>query len=325
WADAAREPLAADASFRRYIRLRKNGQSVLVMDAPPPKENVRPFIAIARHLVGLGLSAPSVLAEDHANGFLLLEDFGDDTFTRLLGRGEPEQPLYRLAVDTLIHLHSARRAAMLPGLPAYEATLLLAEVALLADWFVPAISGEPLSPSSRRAHDDAWRAVFPLLASEPPALVLRDFHVDNLMRVAGRAGVAACGLLDFQDAVAGPKAYDLLSLLEDARRDVPHDMAAELRARYTASMPDLRTPDCRRRFDVSYAVLAAQRHAKVIGIFTRLAVRDGKPVYLAHIPCVWRLLDRALEHDALAPVADWFRRTIPRDLRRSPPWPPKGC
>jgi len=325
WADAARQPLAADASFRRYIRLTKTGQSVLVMDAPPPRENVAPFVTIARRLISLGLSAPRVLAEDRAHGFLLLEDFGDDTFTRLLGRGEPERPLYRLAVDTLIHLHTAAPASVPRDLPAYDSALLLTEAALLADWFVPAITGKPLPAPARRAYDDAWRAVFPLLAGEPPTLVLRDFHVDNLMRIAGRTGVAACGLLDFQDAVTGPRAYDLMSLLEDARRDVPQDMAADLRVHYTASMPDLQTPDCRRRFDVSYAALAAQRHAKVIGIFTRLAVRDGKPVYLAHIPRVWGLLDRALDHDALAPVADWFRRTIPNDLRRSPPWPPKGC
>ena len=147
------------------------------------------------------------------------------------------------------------------------------------------------------------------------SLVLRDYHIDNLMLLDGRDGVAACGLLDFQDAVIGPVTYDLVSLLEDARRDVPEDLAAAMRERYLAGFPDLD----RAAFDASYAVLGAQRNCKIVGIFTRLCLRDGKPLYLEHIPRVWRLIEQDLRHPALAPVASWLDRHIPPAMRRIPP------
>lgn len=319
WAQAGRTPLRADASFRRYERLTKGGASVLLMDAPPAREDVGPFVRITRHLVNLGLSAPRVLAEDARNGFLLIEDFGDDTYSRLIAAGMAEEPLYRLAVDALIHLHRLPAKAVLPpDIADYNIPRLLAETALLPDWFLPAVRQGALDTGARASHDEAWRQVLPALEREPRTLVLRDFHVDNLMRIAGRDGLAACGILDSQDAVAGPAAYDLMSLLEDARRDVPEVLAAALRARYEAAIPRLSDAAERARFRQAYAVLSAQRHAKVIGIFTRLAVRDAKPVYLAHIPRVWRMLECALANPALGPVAAWFQRHVPQDLRRSP-------
>jgi hypothetical protein len=159
---------------------------------------------------------------------------------------------------------------------------------------------------------------FAVVRAQPRTLVLRDYHVDNLMVLEGRPGVAACGLLDFQDALAGPAAYDLMSLLEDARRDIDPALADAMRRRYAAAFPELDRP----AFDAAFAVLAAQRHAKVIGIFTRLCLRDGKPRYLGHIPRLWRLLERALEHPNLAPVADWFARNIPSERREKPSCPP---
>jgi hypothetical protein len=315
WGDAARLPLPGDASFRRYVRLARAGGSAMLMDAPPPQENVRPFLAVARLLHGLGLSAPQIHAEDPEAGFLLLEDFGDDTYTRLLVAGEAEAPLYALAVDVLVSVNRRFGAAPAPDLPSYDETRLLAEAALLVDWYLPAVTGRPTTPALRADYLDLWRGLLPQARGVPETLVLRDFHVDNLMRLGGRDGIAACGLLDFQDAVLGPASYDLVSLLEDARRDVPADLAAAMRARFLAALPAIG----RAEFARSYAVLGAQRNCKIVGIFTRLCVRDGKPVYLAHIPRVWRLIEQDCRHPALAPLAAWLDRHIPAAARRIPP------
>jgi len=317
WGDAARGLLAGDASFRRYDRLTRDGQSVVLMDAPPPQEDIRPFVRIARHLVGLGYSAPEILAEDAPHGFLLLEDLGDATFTRCLARGASERDLYRLAVDVLADLHRRPLSAVLPDglVPPYDDARLLAEARLLTDWYMPAVLGGA-GPSADAIHEyeALWRAVFPAARGVPDTLVLRDFHVDNLLVLDGREASRQCGLLDFQDAVAGPVTYDLVSLLEDARRDIDPTLIAAMRARYLAAVPGL-DPNA---LDASWAVLAAQRHAKVIGIFTRLAQRDGKPVYLPHITRVWRLLDAALTHPVLGDLRAWFDHHIPTEQRLIP-------
>ena len=282
------------------------------MDAPPPMENVAPYLAVARHLLALGYSAPRILAEDCAAGLLLIEDFGDETFTRLLDAGADEAELYALAVDLLIDLHRQTRAAAV-DLPPYDDSRLLAEANLLVDWYLPAI-GAPVAAAAREDYQDRWRAAFAAFRGTPPTLVLRDYHVDNLMRLRGRSGVAACGLLDFQDAVLGPPAYDLVSLLEDARRDVTRAVAAAMLDRYFRAFPKLD----RAAFMAGYAVLGGQRNAKIVGIFTRLMVRDAKPQYLAHIPRVWRLLEGDLAHPALAAMREWFDRHVPRALRVVP-------
>jgi hypothetical protein len=314
WGAVPRGPLAGDASFRRYERLAVAGRRAVLMDAPPPKEDVRPFIAVARVLAGLGLSAPEILAEDIEAGLLLLEDFGDSTYTRLLAAGKAEAPLYALAVDVLIALHRSFAPAA-SSLPPYDDERLLTEAALLVDWYLPAIAGRPTEPSLREEFLALWRALLPVARGIPDGLVLRDYHVDNLMLLDGRAGIAACGLLDFQDAVIGPRSYDLVSLLEDARRDVAADLAGAMRRRYLDAFPDID----RAAFDASYAVLGAQRNCKIVGIFTRLCVRDGKPIYLGHIPRVWRLIEQDLRHPALTPIARWLDRHIPPSLRRIPP------
>jgi aminoglycoside/choline kinase family phosphotransferase len=315
WADAARFPLAGDASFRRYCRLARNGMTTMLMDAPPPQEDVRPYIAVARHLRGLDFSAPEILAAEERTGLLLLEDFGDGTFTRLLARGDDEPALYMLAIDVLIALHRRFDAEHAAWLPPYDDARLLNEAALLVDWYLPAITGRPTPPALREEYLGLWRALFPVARAVPSSLVLRDYHVDNLMRIDGRAGLSACGLLDFQDAVLGPVTYDLVSLLEDSRRDIAPALVAAMRARYLDAFPSLD----RAAFDDSFAVLGAQRHCKVIGIFTRLCRRDGKPRYLAHIPRLWRLLDSNFRHPVLKPIEAWLDRHIPRELRRVPP------
>ena len=318
WADAARDKLPGDASFRRYERLSLEGRRAMLMDAPPPKEDVRPFLRVARHLTKLGFSAPHIFEADEANGLLLLEDLGDDTFTRLLAKGEDETALYELAVDALIGLHHVPIDKVLPlSTPPYDEAKLLEEARLLIDWFLPAISGAPVEAPLAEAYAAVWRGAFTALDGQPYTLVLRDYHVDNLMRLPSRSGIAACGLLDFQDALVGPTAYDLVSLLEDARRDLAPGLAAAMTQRYLAAFPKLD----RDKFSAACAVLAAQRNAKIVGIFTRLSRRDGKHHYLAHVPRVWRLLEGDLAHPALSGVRAWFDIHLPASLRRAPAAP----
>lgn len=315
WQPEHLRPLAGDASFRRYGRLADNGRRAVLMDAPPEREDVRPFVRVARHLAGLGLSSPTILAADEDAGLLLLEDFGDDTFTRLLASGVDEESLYQLAIDVLVYLHRLPADMAVPAaVPDYDERRLLDEALLLVDWYLPAVTDAPVEARVRDAYVAAWQEVLPATRHDTPTLVLRDFHVDNLMRLPGRDGLAACGLLDFQDAVVGPAAYDVVSLLEDARRDVSPAVRTAMLQRYldAAGIADAE------QFLASLAVLGAQRHAKVIGIFTRLHRRDGKPIYLGHIPRVWRLLEQALAHPSLAPVAHWLDRHIPPPLRRIP-------
>lgn len=314
WGDVPRRSLAGDASFRRYDRLEGPGRRAVLMDAPPPQEDVRPFLAVARLLHKLELSAPEILAEDVEAGLLLLEDFGDRTYTRLLAEDGDEAALYRLAVDVLIALHRRFEPALGAALPLYDETRLLNEAGLLVDWYLPAVSGQPTPPDLREEYLAMWRSLLPLANAVPATLVLRDYHVDNLMLLEGRSGLAACGLLDFQDAVIGSPAYDLVSLLEDARRDVSQDVASGLLEHYLAAFPALNPA----AFQTAAAVLAAQRNCKILGIFTRLCVRDRKPQYLVHVPRLWRLVDRDVSHPALAPVQRWLDRHIPAELRRVP-------
>ncbi len=279
------------------------------MDAPPPHEDVRPFIVVARHLLKLGLSAPRILALDETAGLLLLEDLGDDTYTSLLAAGADEEPLYVLAVDLLIGLHG-RPETVPSGLPVYDDEMLIREATWLTDWYLPRATGTATPGPVRQSYIDAWLGLFPLVQAQPRTLVLRDFHVDNLIWLPDRPGIKACGLLDFQDAVAGAAAYDLMSLLEDARRDIDDRLARAMLDRYHGAFPDRD----REAFETAYAILGAQRHAKVIGVFTRLAVRDGKSAYLVHIPRVWRLLTRSLRHPSLAAVAAWFEKHVPEEI-----------
>jgi len=324
WSGSTRGLLAGDASFRRYDRLTLDGRHAVLMDAPPPMEDVRPFIRIARHLNTLGLSAPRILAADEDGGFLLLEDLGDETFTRVLETApEREVALYELAVDVLAHLHNRPRGETVPdGLTLYDDDKLLEEAFLLTDWYLPAVTGSDIPATVRDRYRDIWLTLFEPVHAQPVTLVLRDYHVDNLLVLDGRDGVAACGVLDFQDAVAGAAAYDLMSLLEDARRDIEPDLKAAMLERYFVARPDLTGPSpARDAFETAFVILAAQRHAKVIGIFTRLCLRDEKPDYLRHIPRLWRLLETSLRDPAMAGLKAWFDEHLPNDLRRIPECP----
>ena len=311
WDDADRRPLAGDASFRHYDRLFGRDGTAVLMDAPPPNEDVRPFIRIDRELRALGLAAPEILAEDRGAGLLLLEDLGDDTYTRVLARAqESETALYTLATDVLIALHR-RFDPTASDLPHFSDERAIVEAERLLEWAWPAMHGGPAPDAAVESFRAAWRAVLPAWHRAPETLVLYDYHVDNLIWRPDRPGISACALLDFQDGVIGPAPFDLMSLLQDVRRDVPPELAQAMRVRYLAAFPAL-DPEV---FAASYAVGGAQRNVRILGTFVRLWKRDGKPAYLRWLPRTWRMVETNLAHPALGPVQAWFDRHFPRDLR----------
>ncbi len=309
WGGAAIEPLAGDASFRRYFRVvdRAAARRAVLMDAPPPEEDVRPFLRIAELLDARGFSAPRALAADVGRGLLLLEDYGD----RVLGPAlcaEPgrEREAYELAVDVLVELGRERAPA---DVPPYEEAVLRREAGLLTEWYMPAAGLD----RDEDGYHAAWDPLYAMLARAGRAasvLVLRDYHADNLM-LLDRPGLRSLGLLDFQDALAGHPAYDLVSLLQDARRDVPPELEEAMIARFLRATGQADEAG----FRAIYEMLGAQRNAKILGIFTRLSVRDGKRAYPAMHPRIWGYLERNLQHPALAPVAAWFERRVPAAAR----------
>lgn len=326
WGDAARAPLAGDASFRRYERLRGPTGSAVLMDAPPDAgEDCRPFVAIGAHLRRLGFSAPAVLAADLAEGFLLLEDLGDDLYARVLPAAGDEAALYAEAVDLLDALHAEPVPAALPvrggapyALPDYSEARLQAEADLLPEWYLPEWRGRPTPADLAAEYRALWRDLLPATRAAAPVLVLRDYHAENLLWLPRREGLARIGLLDYQDGVNGHPAYDLVSLLSDARRDVPPALADAMLARYAAAAARRDPAFDEAAFRTAFAVLGAQRNCKIIGIFARLWRRDGKPNYLALIPRVWRNLERDLAHPALAGVREWLDRIVPPASRPIP-------
>jgi len=306
WSDATIDPLPGDASFRRYFRLRKDGRGAMLMHAPPPNEDPRPFLDVAEYLTRQGMRAPAIHRSDAEAGWILLEDFGDERMRDWLdARPEDETAAYEAAVDALVNLHGKP-----PGPFAdYDMDAYLREVRLLTEWYAPAMGLDV----DEAAHDAAWReALEPLLARQDPGVtVLRDYHAENIMLLGQPTERAAQGLIDFQDALVGHPAYDLVSLLQDARRDVSPALEAAMLDRYVKAI------GAGDDFRADYARLGAQRNAKIVGIFTRLYKRDGKQRYLSMIPRVWKAMERDLAHPALAPVARWFDANIPAALRRA--------
>jgi N-acetylmuramate 1-kinase len=299
WGNAVSETLTGDASVRKYFRLRRDRQTAVLMDASQILDSVPPFVRINEHLQSLGLSAPKILARDEERGYLLLEDFGDDLFSRQLEKAGDAEMLFSLAIDVLIALHQHPRA--IPGdLREYHPEQMLADIELFLDWCTPEISG-----AGREEFRAVWREVLPLAHEVPASLLLRDYHVANLMWLPARDGVRQAGLLDFQDAYQGPITYDLVSLLEDARHDVPDRLREKMVARYLARSPALYW----KVFETSMAILAALRHTRVLAIFERLSRHESKPHYKQlHSPRVERLLQRALRHPVLAGVKRWMER-----------------
>lgn len=300
WSDARIDPLPGDASFRRYFRLHGNQGTAMLMHAPPPHEDPRSFLDVAQWLAAAGQRAPQILQEDALAGWVLTEDFGDWRMREWLDdHPEDEERFYASAVDTLAALHTQP-----PGpFPPYDMAEYLREAKLLTEWYCPAMG---LSVDEQ-AYVRAWQDVLePLLARQRPGVtVLRDYHAENIMLPED----GTQGLIDFQDAAVGHPAYDLVSLLQDARRDVSPELERQMIARYCGEA------DPGSDFEADYVRLGAQRNAKIVGVFTRLARRDGKPRYLPLIPRVWAAMERDLAHPALAPVAGWFAANIPPEIR----------
>ena len=305
WAGAEIRPLAGDASFRRYFRVHRNGETAVLMDAPPPHEDPRPFVAVAEWLAHAGLSAPCVLAVDYEQGLLLLDDFGDERLRETLdATPERERALYAQATDLLVHLHAL---PAMPGLKPHALEEWLGEITLFTDWYCPALGLDV----DKDGYRDAWTEALAPVAADGlgPVTVLRDYHAENIMLITGREGIRHFGLLDFQDALAGHPAYDLVSVLEDARRDVTPSVEREMLARYLDAMGRPAG------FERAYWALAAQRNTRILGVFTRLWKRDNKPHYTSYQPRMWGLLERDLAYPDLAPVKAWFDANVPPEKR----------
>jgi hypothetical protein len=349
WADAQRNPIPGDASTRRYVRLVHGPNAAILLDQPqgaetaacPPDADeaarlklgynavarlagadTRQFAAVAAEMNAIGLSAPKLLAAEYPKGLLLIEDLGDARFADIIREGEPEGPLYAAAVHALAHLHAhqaPKRMTRANGIEAnllpYDRLAMMVEVELLPEWFFPVAGGVPCDPSARESYRQAWAQVLSGLSAAPPVLTLRDYHAENLMWMPEREGVARVGMLDFQDALAGSPAYDLVSLVEDARRDVSPELAEAATAHYIAlrRAQDKNFDEAALRQDA--AILAAQRNAKIIGIFARLWRRDGKPRYLNFLPRMWGYMARDLAHPAMQELKRWFDAHVPEAWR----------
>ena len=300
WEGAEILPLAGDASFRRYFRVVQGDAKAVLMDAPPPHEDPRPFVKMADYLCSHGLNAPRILARDLAAGLVLLEDLGDRRMREHLdAHPADESAIYQKALDDLIRLSRCPVADVAP----YDAAAYLREVKLLTEWYAPA-AGLTVDADGYEA---LWAELLaPLLAAQaPPITVLPDYHAENIMLLSD----GSLGHLDFQDALAGHPAYDVVSLLQDARRDVSPALEARMLDYYAAQS------GASEDFRLHYALLGAQRNAKIIGIFTRLWKRDGKPHYQSFMPRMWGLLERDLAHPALARMKAWFDANIPAEVR----------
>lgn len=342
YAGASAAPLAQDASFRRYLRLSGGPRPAVLMDAPPP-EDVHPFLRTAAHLAGIGLSAPEIIAADEADGLVLEEDLGDALLSTLprapaerggngaahaapadacapvaapvgqegADRGDP----WDAAVDTLVALQRATPPA---DLPAWDAKAMsLAALGTLLDWWWPAVFHAPAPDSARADFAAALEAMLAPLAIGPHCFVHRDYFAGNLIWLPDREGPRRTGILDFQTAAIGNPAYDLVSLVQDAREEMPAERADRTIGRYLDARPELD----RTAFRTAFAACAALRHLRVACQWVRLAQRDKRPQYLAYGPHTWKMLEEALLHPAAAPLAAAMDRWIPASLRGNPP----GC
>lgn len=314
WQGAERSKLAGDASFRRYERVRHVGKQAVLMDAPPPWENVKPFMDITVRLSACDVSVPHILAADEAEGFLLLEDLGDTIYTRLL-RQTParEEELYLAATEALVTIAKAshaKRDTWSHELKPYGRAVYLREAALLAEWFIPQMVGIERAEALREEYLALWEEVLAATKLQQSCLVHRDYHADNLLWLADRTGHHAVGMIDYQDALWGDAAYDLVSLLEDARRDVAESTTKLCYEYFLRALGEEKVA-----FHTRYSVLGAQRNSKIIGIFVRLCVRDGKAQYIDYLPRVWNHFMHDLELPVLTPVRQWMDQHVPAAWR----------
>lgn len=306
WSHAASGPLAGDASNRRYLRLTQaDGARAVLMDAPPERgEDTRPFVRIAKHLKALGLSAPVIYAQDAERGYLLLEDLGDSLFARL-AKADPAQelPLYLAAAEMLNELH---RHPAPPGLTEFNSQSMPGLCGLALEWYAHFGQVDQVCAQTRHGVAHQIELALAPFDNAPQVLVQRDFHAENLIWMPDRTGVARVGLLDFQDAVAGHAAYDLVSLLEDARRDVSPETVTAVKQHYVQ-----RSGQDPERFAAAYAAIGAQRNLRILGVFARLSLHFGKPQYVDLIPRVWGHLQTDLTHPKLHGLRDILAETLP--------------
>jgi len=345
WDKAELSPLPGDASTRRYLRAEDRGRKAMLMDQPqgaetpacPPGASAEErralgynaiarlagadcarFVAVAEYLRKRGLSAPEIYAADTGCGFVLMEDLGNDLYADVLADGGNEIELYRAAIEALARIHAEAAPSTLAAnkaLYAYDDTAMLAETDLMTEWYVPLALGRKASHDEIEEHRALWRQGLATLQSLSPVFVHRDYHAQNLIWLPAREGNARVGVIDFQDAVAGARGYDIISLMEDARRDVAPELAEAMTDHYLSAMAKAGKPLDADAHRAEMALLAAQRNAKIVGIFARLYKRDGKPRYLGYLPRVWNYLDRDLEHPALGDLKSWYERHVPAGKR----------
>lgn len=306
WGDAAKKHLAGDASNRRYLRLERQAtnETAVLMDAPPNRgEDIKPFIKITNHLRSTGFSAPKILATGKQHGFLLLEDLGNNLFAQLIRNNpELEETLYCAAVDVLIQLHKYPPPNDLLN---YAPKMMADYTSPVFEWYQTAITGAPVSGLAEITEE--LEAVLVKYCGAPPALTLRDYHAENLIWLPKRSGIKRVGLLDYQDAVLAHPSYDLVSLLEDARRDVPENIQEKMFQRYITA-----TNTNSSIFQIAYNAQGAQRNLRILGIFTRLCLAAGKPDYIDLIPRVWAHLENNLSQPALTPLRELVFKTLPK-------------
>jgi len=279
-------------------------------------EDVKPFVAIANGLRALGFSAPAIEHADIDAGFLITEDFGNDGVIE----GDPPAPIparYEIATDLLAALHRQRLPEALPlvpqvtyRIPTFDTDAMLVEISLMLEWYLPD-RGVVLTNNLRAEFVLLWRDLLREPAAAASTWMLRDFHSPNLIWLEDRAGIARVGLIDFQDTMLGPAAYDLVSLLQDARIDVPEMLELTLLTRYIRARREAEKGFDPAGFAATYAIMSAQRNTRLLGTFARLNRRDGKPQYLRHQPRIWTYLNRSLAHPALAPVREWYVTNVP--------------
>ena len=300
WSPAALTPITGDASARRYFRLHHQNQSAILMDAPPhANPNIEPFLRIADWLRENGLSAPQILHSDPSTGFILIEDLGDALFASLTAKTiEPEQTLYRAATDVLVELTTITSP---PNLPQFTPTIMADQIDLLFDWYLTGLDTSEISAIQGELETALH------LCSAPPTILLRDYHAENLIWLPDRKGTARVGLLDFQDAMIGPPGYDLVSLLWDARRDVTPDTVKAM-IQYFAQATGRTIDDTQ----TAFAIIGLQRNLRILGIFARLCLRDGKPRYIDFIPRVFGYVQSSLHHPALARLNDLLGSRLPK-------------
>ncbi|WP_223274850.1 aminoglycoside phosphotransferase family protein [Tateyamaria sp. syn59] len=304
WEDAPRMLVAGDASNRKYERLSRDEHTRILMDAPPEKgEDVRPFVHVTQALRQTGLSAPKVYAQDIENGFLLIEDFGDDLFARLIhATPSLETPLYEAAIDVLLHLHGAAA----PDLPRYDAETMTDVACLAFDWYQRGATGA-VDMLARDSFATAMAHALAPLDTTSPVLIQRDYHAENLIWLPDRSGVQRVGLLDYQDAMLGHPAYDLVSILQDARRDVSPDVQHAMLTRYIAGSGVKADA-----FNDAYALLGVQRNLRILGVFARLSLAYGKPHYVDLIPRVWDHIETNLAHPSASHLGHLIKGHLPR-------------